>query len=360
MISTGGEGKISAKKRLRGKIGDPSKKPELKQYNLMDTSEGDLSKLYQSVILHGVYIPESHTDYKGIWRPLACNWPRPDVGMMGRIGKKIRIKYLRIKGYVAASPFLVTQVRYRLVLYRTRTNLVNGVERYDQAWLKTLYKAYNNMETDIPEATIRAVQLCCTENYYMSVFDKDELKSKDCKRRVLLSGLLKPNADIGNYQILTGGIRLATGYLSTDNTDTIVGNVYGSTFQVGQQSATGYFNAPTSGSIPLPTPSDNVELHLQHSAISSTTNSEVVHMSGQFQKHVAEAALYDDVNSRAFFPIDITVNMNDNVDCYEYRYVLVLESDWAVGQTPSGLFQPNVNASNFKMKICPQIYYFDD
>lgn len=327
MISTGGEGKISAKKRLRGKIGDPSTKPELKQYNLLDSSQGDLNRMYDTVVFYGTYLPDNNSQF-GVWEPLMCRWPPLGQGMSSRIGKRIRVKYLRIKGYVSASPFLTNQVRYRLVLYRTRANQVNGVETYNQAWLASLYKHYHNYQDTDMSAT--ALQTRAARNYYMSVFDKDSLQAKDCKRRVLCSGLLKPSADIGNYTIpansATQGYFLTKPDNAPSNIDTITGQAAGQ-IERGAQFITSVTDIP---------------------------------LRGTFQRHVATADLYEDVNAFSFFPVDITVSMNDNVDTYEYRYILVLESDWAIGQQETGLYSNGNAYSNFKMRICPQIYYFDD
>lgn len=324
MISTGGEGKISARKRLRGKIGDPSTHPELKQFNLFDSSANQ-GQFYATLMFYGIYAAES-TNAAGIWTPVACRWPLLSTGTSGRIGKRIRVKYLRIKGYVASSPFLMTQVRYRLVLYRSRKNLDGQNEVYNQAWLAGLYHKYMNMESN--SANSEVMQKACAQNYYESFFDPDALHSRDCKRRVLFKGLLKPSPDPGNFRWLAND----TGYLRTvpivgANIDTITGQAAGS---------------------------------LTREAQFQTGPGANINLSGAYQLHNSDAAIATEVNSKAFFPIDITVNMNDNIDTWEYRYIFVLESDWAVGRDGSGNYDHSTAVSNFILSLTPQIYYTDD
>lgn len=330
MISTGGEGKISAKKRLRGKIGDPSAHPELKQFNMADTTSG-ATAFYSSIKFYGIYAAES-TNAAGIWSPVAVRWPVLGPANGGRIGKRIRIKYLRLKGYVASSPFLMTQVRYRLVLYRTRRNVPSGgSEVYNQEWLNSLYHKYYNMETQLADSQV--MQYACAQNYYASYFDPDALKSKDCKRRVLFKGLLKPSPDPGNYKWLSSD----AGYLRT--VPVVGANIDGLTIGSGEGATPG---------------------EITRASQFQTGPAADITLSGAYQLHNSDAAISTEVNSKAFFPIDITVNMNDNVDTWEYRYVLVLESDWAVGRDASGVYDHTTAVSNFILSITPQIYYTDD
>lgn len=324
MISTGGEGKVSARKRLRGKIGDPSAHPELKQYNLVDASTG-ATLFYSSQLFYGIYVREE-SNAAGIWTPVPLRWPALSNSNSGRIGKRIRIKYLRLKGFIGSSPFLTNQVRYRLVLYRTRRNLVGTEEVYDQAWLASLYHKYYNMESYATNTGL--IMNASVNNYYCSFFDPDALKAKDCKRRVLLKGIIKPSQDLGYYMWSAND----PGYLRTvptvgQNIDTITGQAAGS-IQRGAQFQIG--------------PAHDISVF------------------GRRQKHNISGPIPSEVNCKAFFPIDVTVNMNDNVDCWEYRYVLVLESDWAIGQSDEGVYDIGQNVSNFILSLTPQIYFTDD
>lgn len=324
MISTGGEGKVSAHKRLRGKIGNPNKSNELKQYNLFDDT-ADASEFYAHEKVYGVYISETDTETAGVWRPLRTYWPSPSVLVGGRIGKRICVRYLRIKGYVAASPFLITQVRWRLVLYRVRKNLVNGAEVYNQAWLRALYAQYEDPQTF---STSQNIQNAIVQNYYLSYFDPDNLKIHDCKRRVLVKGILKPSADIGNFKSASSQSTLLQ-FMPTSqfNTDTITGQAAGT---------------------------------IQRAARYNATLARDFDMVGKFQLHNNSADMATAINSKSFFPIDVTVNMNDNVDCWEYTYVFVIESDWGVGQSTAGYFENDAAHSNYFFYFVPQIYYTDD
>lgn len=325
MISTGGEGKVSARKRLRGKIGDPSNHPELKHFNGFDTSV-NADQFYKAVVVYGIYVREVN-DYYGIYRPIPLRWPPLGPAASARIGKRIRIKYLRIKGYIAASPFLITQVRYRLVLYRLRQHLIEGAEGYDQDWLSSLYEHWANLEED---NSSKVIQRNVVRNYYTSYFDVDMLKAQECKRRVLLKGLLKPSADVPNYKI--------------------------------PASATNYFKHVPSGT---PDNIDGIALGNQsgtfvHNSTSYTNIQEDVPLIGEYQLHNLVADLQTEINMKSFFPIDVVVNMNDNIDTWNYRYVLVMESDWGVGQNPSGYYDNMPESSNFIFYFIPQIYYTDD
>lgn len=349
MISTGGEGKVTARKRLRGKIGNPSSAPELKSYNAFAAVPAP-ENYYAELHITGVYAPSGSMGC--VWYPIALTWPQVGALNYQRVGNKIRVKYLRFKGYVASSPYLIQQVRYRFVLYRLRKQ-----GSYNMFWLQSLYKNFL-----LPDAAADAsnLQSIMVGNYYNSFMDPDAMKAQECKRRVLFKGLLKPSADIGNYSIRIGGVKLQTSYTSPDNVDAISGQVWGSTFQVGQASSTGYFNAPTSGSIPLPSASENVDLNIHRYSKPLTTNTSTIASIGTYQPHDPESALPSPINSKAYFPIDFVINMNDNINCEEFRYILVVESDVGVGQNALGEFDSSNASSNYFFRVTPHIYYTDD
>lgn len=327
MISTGGEGKVSGHKRLRGKIGNPYNAPELKTFNLMDTSNGSHIAYHQDVL--GVYISDT-SDPFGVWKPIRTIWPPLGNTSHSRIGKRIKVKYLRIKGYVASSPFLITQVRWRLVLYRTLRNLVNGIEVYNQAFLSSLYVSYRNPEDAQYGGTSAALERSTVHNFYESIFNQDAMKVRDCKRRVLVKGLLKPSADIGDYKIPTNSG--PSGYLRTvpvvgANEDTIAGQAAGTITRAAQ------YNTGVNIEVPIV---------------------------GEYLLHNTTVGIDEEVNAKAFFPIDVTVTMNDNIDVAQYTYIFVFESDWGVGQNTGGYYGHTAEYSNYMFSFVPQIYYTDD
>lgn len=238
METTGGEGKISGRKRLRGKIGNPSTAPELKMHNLINVGDDTAQTLWIDRAFYGSFT----RDDTGVWYPWKCNWPQMGISNHTRIGKNIRVKYLRVKGYVAYSPYLITQVRYRIVLYRHEPF---GILSYDSFTQKLYSNAANMNENGLNSLQIQ--DRCCF-NYYCGEFSKIFLKDNGIKRRVLAKGVIKPQADVPDFYNNNGQL------------------VYSGQF-------------------------------LKHRDASG-------HVASQDQPS----------NSRGFFPIDITVNMNDRVE----------------------------------------------
>lgn len=296
-METGGEGLISKRKRVRGKIGNPSKKPELKFCNV-----AILGDKYSIFNINGV--AARNIEVAGVWRPYPLNWPAVGAGSDQRIGKRIRVKYLRLKGFVASSPYLIQQVRYRIVLYRTKKHFSedDGVtEVYDEDWKHLIYNNYHTLDS----ADSAVIQRDTVHNFYMSFIDQQNMKDTDCKRRILIKGLLKPREDIGNY---------------SNSSATITGTM------------------------------GNQSIALTRSTFTS---------SGKFIKHFA-ADINTVENMEAYFPIDLTVDLNDNVDCEEYRYVIMVESDVGIGQNAVGDYSYAQVSANYFFRFIPQIYYFDD
>lgn len=298
---TGGQGQVSKRKRVKGKIGDPNDKPELKFCSCIDSSNTS-----QYV---GAYFPGIHNNALSgpqVWKPYMLQWPAEGTGSDERVGKMIRVKYLRIKGYATSSPFLIDQVRWRLVLYRTKKNYITEggliTEGYGMDWLYEMYrKTYNLDDNSVSEA-----QLACVNMYYMSYFNPDVMRDNDTKRRILMKGIFNPNEDIGNF---------------TDPQHTITGSAGG-------------------GAASLVVPAHTIRGYFQR------------HFSGVDVGHVA--------NMNCSFPIDLTVTLNDNVNVEDYRYVIVFESDCIIGQSPTGDFVRDPANANYIFALVAQIYYTDD
>lgn len=307
MLNTGGQGQVSKRKRVKGKIGDPNDKPELKFCSCIDNGA--------TVTYGNVYIPGVHgtstldarsSNSPQVWRPYWLQWPQEGTDFDERVGRRIKVKYLRIKGYATSSPYLIDQVRWRLVLYRTKRNFITVagslVEGYPMEWVYDLYRKTYNLE----DATTSEAQLAAVNMYYMSFFNPLNMKDNDTKRRILMKGMFNPQSDIGNYKVpqhaITGSSGAGTAAMS-----------------VAGYTATGYMQR---------------------------------HFGGVDIGHVA--------NMNASFPIDLTVTLNDNVDCSEYRYVLMIETDCIIGQTPLGEFDRDPSNANYIFSLVAQIYYTDD
>lgn len=294
MISTGGDdGLVSKRKRVRGKVGDPSKHPELKKVNGFFNSElqadnGDW--------IIGAYWPSGTT--KRLWYPMPLEWPSHGTGSAQMVGKRIRVKMLRLKGFVLSSPFLIMQVRWRIVLYRCLKSFVNSTETYNMNWVSYNYKKWYDMTS----TDTGALQLAAWQNYYASFFDQEAINRRELKRRILVKGVLNPNEDIGNYRNalheITGG--------------------------------------------------------------SNTLNVLPYYSTGVYQRHFEAQDVGNAMNMKSAFPIDVTVEMNDNVDCDQYRYILQIESDTVMGQTDQGAFATSQANANFIFYLVPQIYFTDE
>lgn len=353
MITTGGEGKVPPRKRIRGKIGDPSSAPELKTHNLLRNDDDPNDTFYSGTMIYGVWTNTA----EGLWYPTAGHWPTVGTGAHQRIGKKIRVKLLRLKGYVAYSPYLITQVRYRIVMYRTRRA---GTYSHSD-WLVPMYSEFGDL--NVPN-NMNGWQNYCVRDYYCSFFDREYLKQHDIKRRVLFRGIIQPQPDIGNYkmQLAAWAGMFAYGDNASVVNSLTTGKECGTIVLAGQSGSGGYFNTSS-----LDTAVQNIQLNTSTSLqnIPMVFNEPAKTFSGEFQKHYVsgQGEDYDavtPVNQRGFFPIDLTVHMNDNVDCEQYDYVFVVESDWCCGQNERGVFAHTKAKTNFNFFFIPQIYYTDD
>lgn len=305
MLNTGGQGQVSKRKRVKGKIGDPNQKPELKFCSCIDNSAtGNYGCIYVPGI-HGQSTGGGQTNPQ-VWRPYYLQWPNEGTDFDERIGRRIKVKYLRIKGFATSSPYLIDQVRWRLVLYRTKKHYkeVAGstAELYDMEWLYDLYRKKYNLEN----GTDSEAQLAAVQMYYMSFFNPLNMKDDDTKRRILMKGIFNPQADIGNYKVPLHNI---------------TGNSGAGTAQLA------------------------VTAHV---------------IQGYMQRHFTGVDVGHVANMNCSFPIDLTVTLNDNVDCTEYRYVLVFETDCIIGQSPLGEFDRTSANANYIFGIVAQIYYTDD
>lgn len=357
MITTGGEGKVAPRKRLRGKIGNPSSAPELKTHNLLREDVDSNETFYEMNLTKGVYTNST----AGVWYPIVGHWPTVGTGVHQRIGNKIRVKLLRLKGYVSYSPYLITQVRYRIVLYRTK-NFANFTHL---TWIIPMYSAFANIHGP---NSVDGKQRACTADFYCSFFNKDYMRENEIKRRVLFRGMIKPQPDIGNFNV--NGHQWI-GEIAPGNDPTVVstttsGKHFGKIWTKVQQGtlyeSNSYFNEDNATDAPT-----NVTLGsstgLHH--IPVAINEPQKQAFGLFQPHYSttNGSVYDAAtagNQRGFFPIDITVHMNDNIDCEKYKYVFVVESDWCIGQDLNGTFGFAENLSNFFISFIPQVYYTDD
>lgn len=302
MISNGGDaGLVSKRKRIRGKVGDPSKHPELKMINGFNLGP---ATMYTGVNIYGTHPVTSAV--KTVWSPHMLQWPAVGAESYERIGKRIRVKMLRLKGCLLVSPFLIMQVRWRIVLNRCLKNyeLVSGteVEKYDMDWVKENYMNFHPMTYSAVEQQQEAAYL----NYYATFFSKEAIEARELKRRILVKGVMNPASDIGNYTAENASV---TGTIGDTNVVLTVGGH-------------GY--------------------------------------EGRFQHHIAGQGINAPVNMYAAFPIDVTVEMNDNVDCELYRYVLQIETDTVIGQNVNGSFSTGTTFSNFLFFLIPHIYYTDE
>lgn len=306
MITNGGDaGLVSKRKRVRGKVGDPSRHAELKMINGFDL---DPANMHSGSSIYGVHLPNAGVGpAKVLWYPYKLEWPEVGAGPNNRVGKRIRVKMIRLKGFVHSSPFLITQVRWRIVLYRCLKHFEEEegqqVERYNMGWVDWNYENFHNMELPNDPGDVQAAAVF---NYYASYFNKEAIQRREIKRRILVKGVLNPSSDIGNY------------------------NNASHTF---------------SGTL------GDAQLFGQISSYKST---------GTYQHHFSDLSISDPANMQAAFPIDITVEMNDNIDCELYRYVFQIESDTVIGQNAAGVFSTAINTSNFIFYIVPHIYYTDE
>lgn len=351
MITTGGEGKVPPRKRVRGKIGNPRNAPEIKMHNLWNNVTDTAQSYYSNRNIIGVFTQE---DRNSVWWPLQTYWPTVGNTQFNRIGRKIRVKFLRLKGFVYYSPYLITQVRYRIVLYRCKT-----AQTFNHSvWLQSLYACFNPL-TDAN--SVDDMEGRCVFNYYMSWFDNDKLRELDCKRRVLYKGLIKPQADIGNYNNNSMQMNSTVG----SETSIISSDTYGKVFgpmATNSAQANGYFNGATAATV---NPNISTETSTLVNDLPIKTTIPQITWFGKFQQHYSSGnpSAYDAVtpgNQRGFFPIDVTVDMNDNIDCEEYSYVFVVESDWCIGQDAAGSFGYVKARTNFGLTFTPQIFYTDD
>lgn len=199
---------ISNKIRIKGKRKSSVKgakhkpdKPEIKKTNFFfdPAAEGNNLRSAALVVPFRDNIPSNRTD---MFPCYTFTWMRdPGVGTNSwqRIGNKVRIKYIQIKGYCQVYQNLLSQCRVRM-------SFIRQMNRDSTTRTASIY---TNYETLHPDA--EAYEQCATmrHNYYKSHFDT-ALKSKDFTCQKILELTLTPYVSPSASFFLQGNATTST------------------------------------------------------------------------------------------------------------------------------------------------------
>lgn len=161
-------------KRLRG---DSRNKPEVKRYNPFNVTT--LAQSFDFYNISASTIPSANPAFM----PFPLLYPNTGDGPMNRIGARIYLKYLRIKGFINMMNRMVCPVRWRLCLVRVDFN-VDVVVTINQNWYLNhfLFVDTTAMTT---ASSVQEVLSWSRHNFYKKVKDVND---QTFKRKVIASG----------------------------------------------------------------------------------------------------------------------------------------------------------------------------
>lgn len=161
-------------KRLRG---DSSRKVEVKKYN----------PFFPSVFAQSLEIWNingSNIDDKiGVYMPVPLQYPSAGTSATNRIGSKIYMKYLRLKGYFTLMNRMVSPIRWRLCLIRVDFNSDIQVSITQNWYLGHFLFVDSALQTQ--NTSVETALSWSRHNFYKKVKDVND---DTFKRKVIASG----------------------------------------------------------------------------------------------------------------------------------------------------------------------------
>ena len=187
---SGTSGKVIAKKRKRVKGANHVKKAEIKYYNpLVTMGDPATRNNYGSVMMSNIFypnttgFPNASTRFSS-WVPYPLHFPDIGSNYWEMIGDKMKLKWLRFKGYIQMTKLCISAVNWRLVLYRREQpeDLFGDAPTLNAKADAILDAVYDNVEHFVNAEDVTTV---ARHNYYKKI--KDVTKTT-VKRKVIASG----------------------------------------------------------------------------------------------------------------------------------------------------------------------------
>lgn len=161
-------------KRLRG---DSSRKVEVKRYNPF--SIGELARSLEIWNVNGANIDGTI----GVYMPVPLIYPNTGTTSLNRIGAKIFMKYLRLKGYFTLMNRMVCPIRWRLCLVRVDFNSDVQVT-INQSWYLGHF-LFSDTTVQTQNSSVENALSWSRHNFYKKVKDVND---DTFKRKVIASG----------------------------------------------------------------------------------------------------------------------------------------------------------------------------
>lgn len=198
---------ISKRKRMSGT--DPSKKPEVKQCNVIEGESQNFSAISLIPIVIGTGGVKA-TNVMGPYRLHLLQYPAAGNEAYERIGNSFFLKSLRLKGYVALSSRIFRPINWRLYLYRfdgpspweedDETSVTLSTSHY-----LSLFKNVQGFTTDLAANTARVNS---RHTFYKAVRKLPKDYAYTCK--CIASGTIPVTNKLGNISYSTLGSSGAT------------------------------------------------------------------------------------------------------------------------------------------------------
>lgn len=177
-----------AQKRKRVPGANHVKKNEVKIVNLADGAvpQDGIS----SMTLSSIYLSTASNRNYGAWYPVKLVWPNTGTGAGQRLGDKIFMKYIRIKGSIGVMNRVLCGIRWRLRLVRTENmgfteGALNAINSYLEFFKATLSTSLSGTVQFIQEAKN------AKHNFYFMY--KNVEKRNLASTKVIASGYFPPS-----------------------------------------------------------------------------------------------------------------------------------------------------------------------
>nr|AIY31240.1 hypothetical protein [Dromedary stool-associated circular ssDNA virus] len=188
------------KGRKRSRLAGPHDpaRPEIKQYNMLSSTDRDgytAVDLYPWVSDHVTNFPAGAL---GAWKLIPLYTPAEGTGDSERVGKSIYLRGIQIRGYIEIRDSMIFPCNWRLVLYRQKNIIGNGVPDYQD-----IYKNFETMDLEVND--VYATLGHYRHNFYKAMYNNEW--NDVGTRQVLAKGRITPcvnNPMTGECSIMAG------------------------------------------------------------------------------------------------------------------------------------------------------------
>lgn len=164
---------------------DPAK-PEIKEFNMIHPTDREgytAVDIYPWLVNHITNAPQG---ILGAWELIPLQLPAQGSGDHQRVGKSIYLRGIQIRGYIEIRDSLVFPCNWRLVLYRQKRVVGEGIPDYID-----LYKNFETMDLEVGDnfGTLAHYR----HNFYKSMYNQEY--NDIGTRQVLAKGRVVPCLD---------------------------------------------------------------------------------------------------------------------------------------------------------------------